>query len=217
MTFAACETETVGSPVVPATDGRRAALTVGSLPFGSLPFGSLPGLADPLAGVEGAPLGDGRSAMAELGATSAADGGTESTDAVGEALVAARTGEDGGAWVAGLGEAAVDVTAGASATGGAKTRGTCDSTFVTGGLAVVAGDAGATGVITGAVVVCVTGGGGGSTGSTASCVCGGGAATLGAAGRIAGAFGAGASCVGASASSGTCAFGSGAGAVVVTT
>jgi hypothetical protein len=195
MSFAACEAETVGSPVVPATDGVWGALTV----------------------VEGALLGDGRSAMAELGATSAADGGTQPTDAVGEALVAARTGEDGGAWVAELGETAVDVTGGASATGGATTRGACDSTFVTGGVSVVVGDAGATGVITGAVVVCVSGGGGGSIGSTACCVCGGGAATLGAAGRIAGAFGAGASCVGASASSGTCAFGSGAGAVVVMT
>jgi hypothetical protein len=97
MTFAACATETVGSPVVPTTDGLWAALTVGAPPFGSLP------------GVAGALLADGRSAMAELGATSAPDGGTEPTD-----------GEDEGAWVAGLGEAAVDVT-----TGG-------DSTFVTG-------------------------------------------------------------------------------------
>ena len=200
MTFAACETETVGSPVVPATGGRWAALTVGSPPFGSLP-----GVANPLGGVDGAVLGDGRSAMAELGATSAADGGTGPIDAVGEALLAAGAGEDGGASVPGLGEAAVDVTAGFSETGGA-------TTFVTGAVAVVVGDTGATGVITGAVVICVTGGGGGSTGSTACCVCGGGATTLGAAGRIAGAC-----CCGASASSATWTFGSGAGTVVVTT
>jgi hypothetical protein len=76
MTFAACVTDTVGAPVVAAMDGPWAALTVG-------PFGSL--------------LGDGRSAIAKLGATSAADGGTDPTDAVGEALVAAVAGEDGGA------------------------------------------------------------------------------------------------------------------------
>jgi hypothetical protein len=173
MTFAACVTDTVGSPVVAATDGRWAALTVG-------PFDSLPGVANPLGGVDGALLGAGRSAIAELGAT----GGTDPTEAVGEALVAA-----------GTGEAAVDVTAGASETGGAMTRGSGDSTFVAGRLAVVVGDAGVTGVIAGALVVCVTGRGGASTGSTACCV---------------------RSC-GASASSGTCAFGSGAGAVVVTT
>jgi endoglucanase len=115
-----------------------------------------------------------------------------------------------------LGEAAVDATAGASEAGGATTRGAGDSTLVTGGLAVLVGEAGATGVITGAVVVCVTGGGGGSTGSTACCGWGG-ASTLGATGRAAGAFGGGGSCGGASASSGVCTFGSGAGAVVVTT
>jgi hypothetical protein len=68
MTFAACVTDTVGSP----------------------------GVANPLA-VDGALLGDCTSAVAEVGATSAADGGTDSTDAVGEALVAAVAGNDGGA------------------------------------------------------------------------------------------------------------------------
>jgi hypothetical protein len=82
-----------------------------------------------------------------------------------------------GACVAELGDAAVDVSDGASAIDGA-TRGACDSTFVVTDGAAVVGDAGTT---VGAVVVCVTGGGGGSTGSTACCVCGG-AATLGAAG-----------------------------------
>ena len=84
MTFAACETETVGPPVVVTVEELWAAL-----PFGSLPFGSLPAVADPLDGVDGALLGGGTSAIAELGATSAADGGTEPTDAGGEALVAA--------------------------------------------------------------------------------------------------------------------------------
>jgi hypothetical protein len=79
MTFAACVTETVGTPFIPTTDALWAALIVGSLP----------GVADPLDGVDGA-------------------------------LVAARAGEDEGAWVAGLGEAAVDVTADG------------ESTFVTG-------------------------------------------------------------------------------------
>lgn len=73
------------------------------------------------------------------------------------------------------------------------------------------GDAGATDVTTGVDVDSVTGG----VGSTASCVCGG-ASTLGAAGSTGGAFG-GAACDGASVSSGACAFGSGAGTVVVTT
>jgi hypothetical protein len=76
----------------------------------------------------------------------------------------------------------------------------------------VVGDAGVTAVTTGAVVVCVTGG---ADGSTACCVCGG-ASTIGAAGGVADAFG-GACCAGASVSSGAWTFGSGAGAVVVTT
>jgi hypothetical protein len=76
MTFAACVIDTVGSPVVAAMDGPWAALTVG-------PFGSL--------------LGDGRSAIAKLGATSAADGGTEPADTDGGALVAAGAGNDEGA------------------------------------------------------------------------------------------------------------------------
>jgi hypothetical protein len=92
MTFAACETETVGpSGVVTAAEFSAA------LPVGSLPIGSLPGVAGPLEGVDGALLGGSMSSMAELGATSAADGGTDPTDAVGEALVAAVAGEDGGA------------------------------------------------------------------------------------------------------------------------
>ena len=207
MTFAACETETVGPPVVVTADELWAALT-----FGSLAFDSLPGVADPLDGVDGALLGGGTSAIAELGATSAADGGTEPTDAGGETLVAAGDDEAEGAWVAGLCEGAADVTDGASETDGATTRGACDSTFVTIGLAVVVGDAGATGVTTGVVVACVTGGAGGST---ACCVCGG-ASTLGASGSVIGTFGGG-SCDGASVSSGACTFGSGAGTVVVTT
>jgi hypothetical protein len=215
MTFAASETETVGPAVVVTAEELWAALTVGSLTFGC----SLPGVADPLDGVDEALFGDDTSSLAELGATSAGDGATVPTDADGEALVAAGADEADGALVTGLGEAAVEATDGSSEAGGATTRGAgdSDSTFVTGGLAVV-GDAGATGVTTGAVVVCVTTGGGGatgSTGSTACCVCGG-ASKLGAAGRIAGAFG-GACCAGASVSSATGTFGSGAGAVVVTT
>jgi len=158
MTFAACETDTVGSPDVSAAPAVCAALTFGSLPFGS------PAL-DSLAGVEGALLTDGRSANAELGGTRAADGGTEPTDAVSEALVAAGVDEAFDSCVAGLGDAAVDVTDGASEDGGAITRGACDSTFGAGVLAVD-GAAGVTEVTTGAVVVCVTGGGGGSTGAT---------------------------------------------------
>jgi hypothetical protein len=96
--------------------------------------------------------------------------------------------------------AAVEVTDGGSETGseagGATTRGAGDSTFVTGGF----------------TVDCVTGGGGGST---TCCVCGG-DSTLGATCSGAGAFG-GACCGGASISSGACTFGSGAGAIVVTT
>jgi hypothetical protein len=212
MTFAACETETVGSPFVVTAEEPWETLT-----FGSLPFGSFPAVADPLDGVDGGLLGDDTPSIAELGATSAADGGTEPTDAVGDELVAAAADEagadDGGAWVAGLCEATVDVTDGASEAGGAATWGAGDSTFVTGGLDVVTGDAGASDVTTGAVVTCVTGGGGGWT---ACCVCGG-ASTLGATGNGAGAFGGGASCDGASTSTGACTFGSGAGTVVVTT
>jgi hypothetical protein len=70
MTFAACETETVGPPVVVAAEVLSEALT----------FDSLPGVADPLDGVADALLGDGRSAIAELGGTSAAEGGTDPTD-----------------------------------------------------------------------------------------------------------------------------------------
>jgi hypothetical protein len=84
MTFAACETETVGPPVVVTAEELCEALT-----FGSLPVGSLPGVADPLDGVDAPLLDGGRSAIAELGATSAADGGTEPTDAVWEALTVA--------------------------------------------------------------------------------------------------------------------------------
>jgi hypothetical protein len=216
MTFAAFEIETVGSPVVVTAEEPWAALT-----FGSLPFGSLPGVADPLDGVDGALLGGDTLSIAELGATSAADGGTEPTDAVGEELVAAGA-DDGGGWVAGLCDVAVDVTDGASEMGGATTRGAGDSTFVTGGLDVVGADAGVSDVTTGAVVTCVTGGAvvtcvtGGGGGSTACCVCGG-ASTLGATGSGAGAFGGGTSCDGASTAAGACTFGSGAGAVVVTT
>jgi hypothetical protein len=99
----------------------------------------------------------------------------------------------------------VEATDGVSETGGATTRGAGDSTFVTVGLAVVVGDAGATGVTT---VDCVTGGAGGST---ACSVCGG-ASTLGAVGSVAGA-----SCDGASVSSGAWTFGSGAETAVVMT
>jgi hypothetical protein len=87
MTFAARETETVGSPAVVTAAELSAALT----------FGSLPGVAEPLAGVDGVLLGGGASSMADLGATSAADGDTKPTDGVGEALVAAGAGDDGGA------------------------------------------------------------------------------------------------------------------------
>jgi len=92
MTFAACETETVGPPGVVA-----AAELSATLPFGSLPVGSLPGVAGPLKGVDGALLGGGMSSMAELGATSAADGGTEPADTDGGALIAAGAGKDEGA------------------------------------------------------------------------------------------------------------------------
>jgi hypothetical protein len=159
MTFAACVTETVGSPDVAVADDVCAALT----------FGSLPGVADSLDGVAAAPLVGGRSAVASFGGTSAADGGTDPTDAVAEALAVA-AGEDDGAWVARLGDAAVDVTVGVSELG-ATARGAGDSTFVTDGAVVAVGDAGATAVTTGAVVVCVTGGDAGATGSTACCVC----------------------------------------------
>jgi len=79
MTFAACET--VDDPVVVTAEALSEAP-----PFGSLPFGSVPGVADPLDG-------GGTSLAAEPGATSAADGGTEPTDAVAEALVT--VGDDG--------------------------------------------------------------------------------------------------------------------------
>jgi hypothetical protein len=49
-------------------------------------------VADPVDGVAEDPLGGGTSSFAALGATSAADGGTEPTDAVGEALVVADPG-----------------------------------------------------------------------------------------------------------------------------
>ena len=94
MTFAACETETVGPPGVVTAAELSAAF----------PFGSLPGVAGPLEGVDGAllggsmsSLGGGMSSMAELGATSAADGGTEPADADGGALVAAGADNDEGA------------------------------------------------------------------------------------------------------------------------
>jgi hypothetical protein len=93
MTFAASDIDTVDPPVVVATEELRATLTFGSLtPFGSLTFDSLPGVAEPLDGATGGVLGGGTSSFAELGATSAADGGTEPTDAVGEALVATGAG-----------------------------------------------------------------------------------------------------------------------------
>jgi len=208
MTFAACETETVGPPVmVTAAEAPSEALT-----FGSLAFDSLPGVADPLDGVTGALLGGETSSIAELGGTRAADGGTEPTDAVAEALAVSGADVLGGDFVTVLCVATVEVTDGASDVGGAMTRGAGDSTFVTVGFTAVVGDAGATAVTTGAVVDCVTGG------STACCVCGG-DSMLGAAGSGAGAFGGGASWDGPSTSSGACtsAFGSGAGAVVVTT
>jgi hypothetical protein len=80
MTFAACET--VDDPVVVTAEVVSEAPT-----FGSLPLDSLPGAADGLDGVIAALLVGGTSPVAELGATSAADGGTEPTDALTEALV----------------------------------------------------------------------------------------------------------------------------------
>jgi hypothetical protein len=87
MTFAACETETVGPPVVVVAEELSEALA----------FVSLPGVADPLDGVAaGEVLDDGMSAIAELGATRAAEGGTEPTDAVCDALMDAEAdGADG--------------------------------------------------------------------------------------------------------------------------
>jgi hypothetical protein len=214
MTFAACETETVGPPVVVTAEEFSAAVT-----FGSLALDSLPGVADPLDGVAEALLGGDTSSEAEFGGTSAADGATTPTEAVAEALLGA-DGTDGdlGAGLCAVAVAvavAVEVTDDGSEDGGATTRGAGDSTFVTGGVTAVVGDAGATAVTTGAVVDCVTGGAGGST---ACCVCGG-DSMLGANVSGAGAFGGGASCDGASTSCGACTstFGSGAGAVVVTT
>jgi hypothetical protein len=78
-TFAACATETVGPPAVVVAEALVDALTLASVP----------GAADPLDGVTGEPLDGGRSSITELGATSAADGGTEPTDAVVDAPVAA--------------------------------------------------------------------------------------------------------------------------------
>src|SRR5690242_15146055 len=150
MTFAACLTETVGSPDVPVAGELCAALTFGSLPAVA---DSLDGEADALDGDEAVLPVDGRSAVAKFGGTSAADGGTEPTDAVAEALALA-DGEDEGDCVARLGETAVDVTVGASELG-ATARGACDSTFVTVGADVAVGEAGVTAVTTGAVVVCV--------------------------------------------------------------
>ena len=207
MTFAAWVTETVGSPHVAVAGELWATLTFGSLPCVA---DSLDGAADALDGVDAVLPVDGKSAVASFGGTSAADGGTEPTEAVAEALAVA-DGEDDGACVARLGEAAVDVAVGVSELG-ATARGAGDSTFVTVGVGVAVGDAGATT----AVVVSVTGAG--ATGSIACCVCCcvcGGDST-GAAGAMAGAFG-GACGAGASVSSATGAFGSGAGAVVVTT
>jgi hypothetical protein len=206
MTFAALVTETVGSPDVAVADDVCSERSLGSSP----------GDADPLDGVAAALLVGGRSAVATFGATSAADGGTDPTDAVAEALAVAACGDDGD-WGARLGDAAVDATVGVSEVG-ATARGARSATFVSDGDAVAVGDAGATAVTTGAVVVCVTGGDAGATGSNACCVCCvcGGDSTAGAAGRTAGAFG-GACGTGASVSSSTGAFGSGAAAVVVTT
>jgi hypothetical protein len=69
MTFAACETDTVpaGVDVEVLCD--------------ALTFDSVPGAADSPDDVAAAVLDDGRSAIAELGGTSAADGGTDPTDA----------------------------------------------------------------------------------------------------------------------------------------
>jgi hypothetical protein len=135
----------------------------------ALTFGS-PDADDSLDGDDAVLPVDGRSAVAAFGGTSAADGGTEPTDAVAEALAVSDTDAgDDGACVAGLGEAAVEVTVGVSELG-ATARGAGASTFVTGGTDVTAGagvavgDAGATT----AVVVCVTGAG--ATGSTTCCV-----------------------------------------------
>jgi len=79
MTFAACKTETVDPPVVVTADEPS-----------PLNFASLPGVADPLEGGVAALLDGASSLIAELGATSAADGGTEPTDADGAALAAER-------------------------------------------------------------------------------------------------------------------------------
>jgi hypothetical protein len=84
MTFAACETETVGPAVVVTADEPWASLT-----FGSLTFASLPGVAEPLDGVDAALLGGGTPSIAELGATSAGDGASKPTDAVCDALTEA--------------------------------------------------------------------------------------------------------------------------------
>ncbi|MBE1548948.1 hypothetical protein GGC64_002972 [Mycobacterium sp. OAS707] len=137
----------------------------------ALTFGS-PDAADSLDGDDAVLPVDGRSAVAAFGGTSAADGGTEPTDAVAEALAVSDTDAgDDGACVAGLGEATVEVTVGVSELG-ATARGAGASTFVTvgastfgaGAAGVAVGDAGATT----AVVVCVTGAG--ATGSTTCCV-----------------------------------------------
>ncbi len=87
MTFAACEIETVGSPVVVTAEEPSAALT-----FGSLAFDSLPGVASPLDGVAGALLG-GDTSYAALGGNRAADGGNDPADAVAEALLAGADGD----------------------------------------------------------------------------------------------------------------------------
>jgi hypothetical protein len=110
MTFAAFEMETVGTLVVVPVDE----LWVASV------LDSVPGVAEPLDGVEGALLAlaalgdDGRSAIAELGGTKAADGGTDPTDAVCDAVTLAEAdgSEDGRA--ADVGEAAVDAPDGAA-------------------------------------------------------------------------------------------------------
>jgi hypothetical protein len=90
MTFAACETETVGSSVAGTAEEPCAAPTLGSLAFDSVP-----GVADPLDGVAGALLGGDTASAAELGGTSAADGGTDATDAVAAALLVGVDGADG--------------------------------------------------------------------------------------------------------------------------
>jgi hypothetical protein len=69
ITFAACSTETDPSGLAVV------ALSV------ALAFDSPPGVADPLDGVAVDVPEDGRSSVAELGGTSAADGGTDPTDA----------------------------------------------------------------------------------------------------------------------------------------